>query len=104
MRKYKPTYSVYMPATCSHGEQAPDRCNQCRYQAIMRSQRAAEESRLAAAERRRKAEESEQTGETGSSWPPAFVAYMTSTYPDAHYRSWARIALADSTAKDLLNA
>ena len=103
MPKYKPTYSVYMPATCSHGEQAPDRCNQCRYQAIMRSQRAAEESRLAA-ERRRKDEESEQTGETGSSWPPAFVAYMTSTYPDAHYRSWARIALADSTAKDLLNA
>ena len=104
MRKYKPTYSVYMPATCSHGEQAPDRCNQCRYQAIMRSQRAAEESRLAAAERRRKDEESEQTGEAGSSWPPAFVSYMNSTYPDAHFRSWARLALSDSTAKELLNA
>ena len=101
--KYKPTYSAYLSATCSHGNQTPDRCNQCKYQAIMRSQRAAEESRLAA-ERRRKDEESEQTGAIGSSWPPAFVSYMTSTYPDAHYRSWARIALADSTAKDLLNA
>ena len=101
--KYKPTYMAYLTTTCSHGEQAPDRCNQCRYQAIMRSQRAAEESR-AAAERRRKDEESEQIGATGSSWPPAFVSYMNSTYPDARPASWARLTLTDSTAKDLLNA
>lgn len=103
MRKYKPTYSVYMPATCSHGEQSPDRCNQCRYQAIMRSQRAAEESRLAA-ERRRKEDESEQTADVLAPWPKAFVEYMQATYPDAHYRSWARLTLSDSTAKELLNA
>ena len=103
MRKYKPTYFTYLPSTCSHGEQAPDRCNQCRYQAIMRSQRAAEESRLAA-ERRRKAEESEQTGETGSPWPPAFVDYMHATYPDAHMRSWARLMITDTKAKELFNA
>lgn len=101
--KYKPTYFAYLPATCSHGEQAPDRCNQCRYQAIIRSQRAAEESRLAA-ERRRKAEESEQTGETGSPWPPAFVDYMHATYPDAHMRSWARLMITDTKAKELFNA
>ena len=101
--KYKPTYTAYLTATCSHGEKAPDRCNQCRYQAIMRSQRAAEEARLAA-ERRRKDEESEQIGATGSSWPPAFVSYMTDTYPDARPASWARLTLTDSTAKDLLNA
>ena len=101
--KYKPTYYAYLTTTCSHGGQAPDRCNQCKYQAIMRSQRAAEEAHLAA-ERRRKAEESEQIGATGSSWPPAFVSYMTSTYPDARPASWARLTLTDSTAKDLLNA
>lgn len=103
MRKYKPTYAAYLTSTCSHGGQAPDRCNQCKYQAIMRSQRAAEESRLAA-ERRRKDEENEQTGATGSSWPPAFVTYMTSTYPDARPASWARLTLTDSRAKELLNA
>lgn len=103
MPKYKPTYAAYMSATCSHDEQAPDRCNRCKYEAIMRSQRAAEESRLAA-ERRRKDEESEQTEDPGSSWPPAFIEYMHATYPDAHYRSWARLTLTDSTAKDLLNA
>lgn len=101
--KYKPTYTAYLSATCSHGDQSPDRCNQCKYQAIMRSQRAAEESRLAA-ERRRKDEESEQTGATGSSWPPAFVSYMNDTYPDARPASWARLTLTDSTAKELLNA
>ena len=107
MRKYKPTYSAYMPATCSHGNQAPDRCNQCKYQAIMRSQRAAEESRLAA-ERRRKEEEAAAAAAASqdpeSCWPPAFVEYMHATYPDAHYRSWARLTLTDSTAKELFNA
>ena len=101
--KYKPTYSAYMPATCSHGEQAPDRCNQCRYQAIMRSQRAAEESRLAA-ERRRKEEEAAASQDPESVWPPAFVAYMNATYPDAHLRSWARLMITDTKAKELFNA
>ena len=101
--KYKPTYSAYMPATCSHGEQAPDRCNQCRYQAIMRSQRAAEESRLAA-ERRRKEEEAAASQDPESVWPPAFVAYMHATYPDAHLRSWARLMITDTKAKELFNA
>ena len=103
MRKYKPTYSAYMPATCSHGNQAPDRCNQCRYEAIMRSQRAAEESRLAA-ERRRKEEAAAASQDPESIWPPDFVAYMHATYPDAHLRSWARLTITDTKAKELLNA
>ena len=103
MRKYTPTYAAYLASTCSHGGQAPDRCNRCKYEAIMRSQRAAEESR-AAAERRRKDEESEQTGATGSSWPPAYVAYMKATYPDAKPYQWARINLTDTKAKELINA
>lgn len=102
MRKYKPTYTAYLTSTCSHGDQAPDRCNRCKYEAIMRSQRAAEEARLAA-ERQRLAEESEQTGATGSSWPPAFVEYMRSKYPDAAPRQWARLIITDTRAKELLN-
>jgi hypothetical protein len=102
--KYKPTYSAYMPATCSHGEQAPDRCNQCRYQAIMRSQRAAEESRLAAERRRKEEEAAAASQDPESVWPPAFVAYMHATYPDAHLRSWARLMITDTKAKELFNA
>ena len=103
MRKYKPTYMHYLTATCSHADQAPDRCNQCKYQAIMRSQRVAEEAR-AAAERRRKEEEQADRGATGASWPPAFVEYMRAEYPDAAPRQWARLTITDAKAKVLINA
>ena len=103
MPKYRPTYMTYLATECKHGEPSSDRCNRCRYEAIMRQQQVAEAER-AAAERRRKDEQEEQTSSTLAPWPPAFVAYMKSTYPDAHYRSWARLALTDSTAKELLNA
>ena len=103
MPKYRPTYMTYLATECKHGEPSSDRCNRCRYEAIMRQQQAAEAER-AAAERRRKDNETEKDQDPESSWPPAFVAYMQSTYPDAHYRSWARLALTDSTAKELLNA
>lgn len=103
MPKYRPTYMTYLATECKHGEPSSDRCNRCRYEAIMRQQQVADAER-AAAERRRKEEEEEQTSSTLAPWPPAFVAYMQSTYPDAHYRSWARLALTDSTAKELLNA
>lgn len=102
MPKYRPTYMTYLATECKHGEPVSDRCNRCRYEAIMRQQQVAEAER-AAAERRRKEEADEQTSSTLAPWPPAFVAYMQSTYPDAHYRSWARLALTDSTAKELLN-
>lgn len=101
--KYRPTYMTYLATECKHGEPSSDRCNRCRYDAIMRQQQAAEAER-AAAERRRKEEQEEQTSSTLAPWPPAFVEYMQSTYPDAHYRSWARLTLKDSTAKELLNA
>lgn len=103
MPKYRPTYMTYLATECKHGEPSSDRCNRCKYEAIMRQQQAAEAER-AAAERRRKDEQEEQTSSTLAPWPPAFVAYMQSTYPDAHYRSWARLALTDSTAKEMLNA
>ena len=102
MPKYRPTYMTYLATECKHGEQVSDRCNRCKYEAIMRQQQVAEAERVAA-ERRRKEEADEQTSSTLAPWPPAFVAYMQSTYPDAHYRSWARLALTDSTAKELLN-
>ena len=102
MPKYRPTYMTYLATECKHGEAVPDRCNRCRYEAIMRQQQVAEAER-AAAERRRKEEREEQTSSTVAPWPPAFAEYMRTTYPDAHYRSWARLALADSTAKELLN-
>lgn len=102
MPKYRPTYMTYLATECKHGEPASDRCNRCRYEAIMRQQQAAEAER-AAAERRRKDEETAKDQDPKASWPPAFVAYMKSTYPDAHYRSWARLALTDSTAKELLH-
>ena len=67
-------------------------------------QQSAMDAEKAAAERRRKEEEEEQTSSTLAPWPPAFVKYMQAAYPDSHYRSWARLALSDSTAKELLNA
>lgn len=101
--KYRPTYMTYLATECKHCEPSSDRCNRCRYEAIMRQQQVAEAER-AAAERRRKEEEEENTSDPLAPWPPAFVAYMQSTYPDAHYRSWARLTLKDDTAKELLNA
>lgn len=102
MPKYRPTYMTYLATECKHGEPSPDRCNRCRYEAIMRQQQVAAAER-AAAERRRKEEADEQTSSAVVPWPPAFAEYMRATYPDAHYRSWARLALTDSTAKELLN-
>ena len=103
MPKYRPAYMTYLAAECKHGEQVSDRCNRCRYEAIMRQQQAAEAER-AAAERRRKDDETAENQDPESSWPPAFVEYMHSTYPDAKYFQWARLTLKDSTAKELLNA
>lgn len=103
MPKYRPTYMTYLATDCKHGEPSSDRCNRCRYEAIMRQQQVTEAERAAAERRRKEAEEAERQ-DPESTWPPAFVAYMQSTYPDAHYRSWARLALTDSTAKELLNA
>lgn len=101
--KYKPPYHKYLAIECAHGAPASDRCNQCRYEAIMRQQRVAEAEK-AAAERRRKDEETAKDQDPESSWPPAYVAYMHATYPDAKYFQWARLTLTDSTAKELLNA
>lgn len=100
--KYRPTYMTYLATECKHGEPSSDRCNRCRYEAIMRQQQAAEAER-AAAERRRKDNETEKDQDPESSWPPAYVAYMHATYPDAKYFQWARLTLTDSTAKELLN-
>ena len=102
MPKYRPTYMTYLATECKHGEDSSDRCNRCKYEAIMRQQQAAEAER-AAAERRRKDEETAKDQDPESAWPPAFVAYMHSTYPDAHYRSWARLTITDDKAKELLN-
>ena len=101
--KYRPTYMTYLATECKHGEPVSDRCNRCRYEAIMRQQQVAEAER-AAAERRRKEEEAAEAQDPGFTWPPAFVAYMQSTYPDAHYRSWARLMITDPKAKELFNA
>ena len=102
MPKYRPTYMTYLAIECTHGEPSSDRCNRCRYEAIMRQQQVAEAER-AAAERRRKDDEAAINEDPESAWPPAFVEYMHATYPDAHYRSWARLTMKDSTAKELLN-
>ena len=40
--KYKPSYSKYLATECSHGQSSADRCNACKYEAIMRHQRVAE--------------------------------------------------------------
>lgn len=102
MPKYKPTYMTYLATECKHGEPSSDRCNRCRYEAIMRQQQVAEIEKVAA-ERRRKEDEIAQDSDPESSWPPAFVAYMHATYPDAHYRSWARLTITDDMAKELIN-
>lgn len=102
MPKYRPTYMTYLAVECKHGEPSSDRCNRCRYEAVMRQQQVAEAER-AAAERRRKDDETAINEDPESAWPPAFVEYMHATYPDAHYRSWARLTIKDSTAKELLN-
>ena len=101
--KYKPPYHKYLAIECAHGAQSSDRCNQCRYEAIMRQQRVADAEKAAAA-RRRKEEESAQRGATGTSWPPAYVEYMRTKYPDAAPRQWARLTITDARAKELINA
>ena len=101
--KYKPSYHKYLATECSHGQRSADRCNACKYEAIMRQQQVTEAEKVAAA-RRRKEEEQADRGATGASWPPAFVDYMRSTYPDSRPFQWARLTLTDSTAKELLNA
>lgn len=101
--KYKPSYHKYLATECSHGQRSADRCNVCKYEAIMRQQHVAEAEK-AAAERRRKEEEQADRGATGASWPPAFVKYMRSEYPDAAPRQWARLIIADDRAKELINA
>lgn len=101
--KYKPSYYKYLATECAHGAPSSDRCNQCRYEAIMRQQRVAEAEK-AAAQRRRKEEEQADHGATGASWPPAFVEYMRSEYPDAAPRQWARLTITDTRAKELINA
>ena len=103
MPKYRPTYMTYLATECKHGEPVSDRCNRCRYEAIMRQQQVAEAER-AAAERRRKEQEEAENQDPEFTWPPAFVAYMHATYPDAHYRSWARLMITDPKAKELFNA
>ena len=103
MPKYKPTYMTHLATECKHGEPSSDRCNRCKYEAIMRQQQVAEAER-AAAERRRKDDETAKDQDPESCWPPAFVEYMHATYPDAQYFQWARLTLKDSTAKELLNA
>ena len=101
--KYKPSYYKYLATECSHGQRSADRCNTCKYEAIMRQQRVAEAEK-AAAERRRKEEEQADHGATGASWPPAFVEYMHAEYPDAAPRQWARLTITDAKAKELINA
>lgn len=101
--KYRPSYMAYLATECSHGQRSADRCNSCKYEAIMRQQRVAEAEKAAAA-RRRKEEEQADRGATGASWPPAFVEYMRAKYPNAAPRQWARLTITDTRAKELINA
>ena len=101
--KYRPSYHKYLATECSHGQRSADRCNACKYEAIMRQQRVTEAEKAAAA-RRRKEEEQADRGATGASWPPAFVEYMRAEYPDAEPRTWARLTITDDRAKELINA
>lgn len=101
--KYRPTYMTYLATECAHGAPSSDRCNSCKYEAIMRQQRVAEAEK-AAAQRRRKEEEQADRGATGASWPPAFVEYMRRAHPDAEPRQWARLIITDAKAKELINA
>ena len=99
---YSPSYMTYLSTECAHGNASSDRCNRCKYEAVMRQQ-SVMEAEKAAAERRRKDEEKAQRGATGDAWPPAYVAYMKSTYPDAKPYQWARLNLTDTKAKELIN-
>ena len=101
--KYRPAYMTYLAIECAHGAPSSDRCNSCKYEAIMRQQRVADAEKAAAA-RRRKEEEQADRGATGASWPPAFVEYMRTAHPDAAPRQWARITITDAKAKELINA
>ncbi len=103
MANYRPSYMTYLATECAHGNASSDRCNRCKYEAVMRQQ-SVMEAEKAAAERRRKEEEQEQRGATGAAWPPAYVAYMKATYPDAKPYQWARLNLTDDKAKELINA
>lgn len=103
MPSYRPSYMTYLATECAHGQASADRCNRCKYEAVMRQQ-SVMEAEKAAAERRRKEEEQEQRGATGAAWPPAYVAYMKSTYPEAKPYQWARLNLTDDKAKELINA
>lgn len=103
MPNCSPSYMTYLATECAHGNASSDRCNRCKYEAIMRQQ-SVMEAEKAAAERRRKDEENPQRGATGDAWPPAYVAYMKSTYPDAKPYQWARLNLSDDKAKELINA
>lgn len=100
---HRPTYMKYLAIECSHGQPTSSKCNECKYQAIIRQQQIADAERVAA-QRRRKEEESAQRGATGDAWPPAYVAYMKATYPNARPFEWARLNLTDETAKELINA
>ena len=99
---YSPSYMTYLATECAHGSASSDRCNRCKYEAIMRQQ-SVMEAEKAAAERRRKEDEQAQRGATGDAWPSAYVAYMKATYPDAKPYQWARLNLTDDKAKELLN-
>lgn len=100
--KYKPSYYKYLATECSHGQPSADRCNACKYEAIIRQQRVAEAENVAAA-RRRKDDEEAQRGATGDAWPAAYVEYMKRTYPEAKPYQWARLNLTDTKAKELIN-
>lgn len=103
MANYRPSYMTYLATECAHGQASSDRCNRCKYEAVMRQQ-SVMEAEKAAAERRRKEDEQAPRGATGDAWPPAYVAYMKSTYPDAKPYQWARLNLTDTKAKELINA
>lgn len=100
---YSPSYMTYLAIECTHGQATPDRCNRCKYEAIMRQQSIMDAEKTAA-QRRRKEEEQSQRGATGDAWPPAFVEYMRLSYPDAEPRQWARLTITDAKAKELINA
>ena len=102
VKSYSPSYMTYLATECAHGNASSDRCNRCKYEAIMRQQNLMEAEK-AAAERRRKDEENAQRGATGDAWPPAYVAYMKAKYPDAKPYQWARLTITDTRAKELIS-
>ena len=103
VKSHSPSYMTYLATECAHGNASSDRCNRCKYEAIMRQQ-SLMEAEKAAALRRRKDEENAQRGATGDAWPPAYVAYMKAKYPDAKPYQWARLTITDAKAKELINA